>query len=244
MSRRQKVLPSLKELKEDMQGMTFREKADHLWTYYKEWLIVVVLVALSVSVTVTSIQNLSKNIVCSSTFANISMTAEGMRYLKEGFPEHLGVDNVKDVVEINYTNFQSLTDPTSGENNYNAAMILINMVAAGRMDYALLDKLALEFYITQEVFLDLREFFSEAQIQELAEKDMLVYFQPGDFDADGNIIPESLNEEERYPVAVKLKDTPFGQDAMYGKDVYFCVGGREPRLDAVHKLWDYLLAWE
>ena len=244
MSKRQRVIPSFKELKEDMQGMTFREKADHLWTYYKEWLIVVLLAVIAVCITVSSIRNLSKNIVCSGTYANISMTAEGMRYMKEGFAEHLGVDNVNDVVEINYTNFQSLTDPTSGENNYNAAMILINMVAAGRMDYALLDKLALEFYITQEVFLDLREFFTEAQIQELADKDMLVYFQPGDFDAQGNIIPESLVEEERYPVAVKLKDTAFCQDAMYGKDVYFCVGGREPKLDAVHQLWDYLLAWE
>ncbi len=243
MSKRERVVPSLKELKEDMQGMTFKEKADHLWTYYKEWLIVLVIGVLMICVTVSSIQNLSKNIVCSATYANITMTPGGMRYMTEEFAKDLGVDNVNDVVEVNYTNFQSLVDPTSSENNYNAAQLLVNMVAAGRMDYTLMDKLAMEFYITQEVFLDLREFFTEAEIQELSEKDMLVWFQPGDLDEEGNIIPESLKEEERYPIAVKMKDTPFVQKAMGGKDTYFAVGGREPKLDMVRKAWERMLSY-
>ena len=244
MSKRDRVIPSLKELKADMQGMTFAQKADHLWTYYKEWLLVLLLVVVAISVAVTSIQNLSKNIVCSATYANISITPAGMRYMTESFAEELGVDNVHDVVEVNYTNFQSLVDPTSSENNYNAAQLLVNMVAAGRMDYALMDKLAMEFYITQEVFLDLREFFTEAEIRELDEQKLLIWFQPGDLDEEGNIIPESLIEEERYPVAVRVQNTPLCQKEMYGKDVYFAVGGREPKLDMVRKAWERINTYQ
>lgn len=244
MSKRDRVIPSLKELKADMQGMTFKEKADHLWTYYKEWLLVLLLVVVAISVAVTSIQNLSKNIVCSATYANISITPAGMRYMTESFAEELGVDNVHDVVEVNYTNFQSLVDPTSSENNYNAAQLLVNMVAAGRMDYALMDKLAMEFYITQEVFLDLREFFTEAEIRELDEQKLLIWFQPGDLDEEGNIIPESLIEEERYPVAVRVQNTSLCQKEMYGKDVYFAVGGREPKLDMVRKAWERINTYQ
>ena len=34
MSRRERVLPSIQELKEDMKDISFREKVDHLWSYY------------------------------------------------------------------------------------------------------------------------------------------------------------------------------------------------------------------
>lgn len=244
MSQRKRIVPTFKELKEDLKGMTFREKADHLWTYYKEVLLVVLIMVLLGFATVSSIQNLSKNVVSTGVYANISMTPAGMRYMKEGFAEELGVDNVNDVVEVNYTNFSSLSDPTSSEDNYNATQLLVGLVAAGRMDYALLDDLALEFYITQEVFLDLREFFTQEQLQELEEKNMLVYLQPGELDEDGNLIEGTLVEEERYPIAVKLKDTAFCQDAMYGKDVYFCVGGRNPNLENTMKLWNYMLNWK
>lgn len=244
MSQRKKIIPTLKELKEDLKGMTFAEKVDHLWTYYKEVLLVIGLVALLVFATVSSIQNLSKNIVSTGVYANITMTPAGMRYMKDGFAEHLGVDNIDDVVEVNYTNFSSLVDPGSSENNYTAAQVLVSLVTAGRMDYALLDKLALEFYITQEVFLDLREFFTPEQLQELEDKDMLVYLQPGELDENGKTIEDSLIEEERYPIAVKLKDTQFCKDAMYGKDVYFCVGGHDPNLENTRKLWDYMMNWK
>ena len=244
MSKRERVIPSLKELKADMQGMTFAQKADHLWTYYKEWLIVLLLIVVLISVTVTSIQNLSKNIVCSATYANISITPGGMRHMSEEFAKDLGVDNVKDVVEVNYTNFQSLVDPTSSEDHYNAAMLMVNMVAAGRMDYALMDKLAMEFYITQDIFLDLREFFTEEEIRQLDENRLLIWYQPGELDAEGNIIPESLIEEERYPVAVRVQNTPFCQKEMYGADVYFAVGGREPKLDMVRKAWERMNTYQ
>ena len=240
MSKRERVVPSLKELKEDMQGMTLAEKADHLWTYYKEWLLVLALVVVMISVAVASYQSLSKNIVCSATYANITITPAGMRHMQDGLAKQLEVDNVNDVVEINYTNFASLVDPTSSEDNYNAAMLLINMVAAGRMDYALLDKLAMEFYITQEVFLDLREFFTAEEISSLDEQGLLIWFQPGDFDAEGNLIIDSLKEEERYPVAVKIQDSALCQKEMYGKEVYFAVGGREPNLDAVRTVWEMI----
>ena len=239
MSKRKHILPSLKELAADLKDMTFPEKLDHLWTYYKEYLAIALMLVLCVIAAVTAYQNATKNIVCTSVYANVTMTPTGMYHLKDGFAKELGVDQKRDVVEVTTVNFSSLADPTSDQNNYDTAQLLSALVTAGRMDYALLDKMAMEFYIHQEVFLDLREFFTPEELAELKEKDMLVYYQAKYEDNEGNIL-EDLTEEP-YPICVKLQSTPFCQTQMHGRDVYFAIGGNNPKLDMGAKVWDRIV---
>ena len=243
MSTRKKVIPTFKELREDLKTMTFREKVDHLWTYYKEWLIVVFLVAVALGSAITGYINNSKEVLVSGMLANVSISAEGKDYLENGYFQKVGGTSGQ-VVELFTTNFQSMADPTSSEDNYMAAQGMIGRVSAGLLDYALLDDLALEFYITQSMFLDLTEFFTPEELAELAEKDMLIYALEGDMDGEGKYIEGSANIEDRFPVAVKLKDTAFAQDALYGKDIYFIVGGNQPDLEAVRTMWEHMMTWE
>lgn len=242
MKKRERILPNLKELREDMQGMTFPEKIDHLWTYYKEYLALLLVLVMCCVAMVAAYKNATKNIVCTSVCANVTMTPTGMYYLKDGFAKELGVDQVNDVVEVTAVNFSSLADPTSDQNNYDTAQLLSALVAGGRMDYALLDKMAMEFYIHQEVFLDLSEFFTPEQLAELKEKDMLVYYQVQYEDEKGNLIPDL--SEEPYPICVKIQSTPFCQMEMHGRDVYFAIGGNNPKLDMVAMVWDKIVNYK
>ena len=239
MSKRDRIIPNLKELWEDMKGMTFREKLDHLWTYYKEYLAMAAVLCLCVVACVAAYQNATKNIVCTSVYANVTMTPTGMYHLKDGFAKELGVDQKNDVVEVTTVNFSSLADPTSSENNYETAQLLTALVTAGRMDYALMDKMAMEFYIYQDVFLDLSEFFTAEELAELREQDMLVYYQAKYEDNYGNILDDLT--EEPFPIAVKIQSTPFCQAEMHGKEVYFAIGGNNPKLDKVRMVWDKLV---
>lgn len=243
MSTRKRVTPTFKELREDLKTMTFREKVDHLWTYYKAWLIGVFLVAVVLSATISGIINNSKEVLVSGMLANVSISAEGKAYLEEDYFQKVG-GTAGQTVELFTTNFESMADPTSSEDNYMAAQGMIGRVSAGLLDYALLDELALEFYITQAMFLDLTDFFTADELAQLAQKDMLIYALEGDMDGEGKYIEGSADTEDRFPVAVKLKDTPFAQEALYGKDIYFIVGGNDPDLEAVRTVWEHILAWE
>lgn len=243
MSNRKHVMPSFKELMEDLKPMTFREKVDHLWTYYKEYLFLVALgVALAVGL-VTMVINKNQEILVMGVLANASISREGKAYLESDYFEKVGGQKGQQVV-LYTTNFKSMEDPTSAEDNYNAAQMLTGQVSAGNLEYAIVDELAMSFYVTQAVFLDLRELFTADELAKLAEQDLLVYATEGDVDENGDLIPGTGDIEGRYPVGLKLKDTAFGQEALYGKVNYFVVGGNNPDKEQVRGIWEHILDWE
>ena len=243
MSKRKNVMPTFRELMEDMKPMTFGEKVDHLWTYYKEYLFLVVLgVAMAVGL-VTMIMNQNKDVLVMGIIANSSISVEGKDYLETGYFEKIGGRKGQQVV-LYTTNFQSMEDPTSAEDNYNAAQMLTGQVSAGQLEYAIVDELAMSFYVTQAVFLDLRELFTADELEELARQDMLMYATEGDVDENGDLIPGTGDIEGRYPVGLKLQNTAFGQEALYGKTNYFVVGGNNPDKEQVRGIWAHILNWE
>lgn len=246
MSRRERVLPSIKELKADMAGMTFREKVDHLWSYYGFYAVAVLgLVVLVSGLLITMVQNKQKEILVGGIFVNVSMSQKGYNYLSEDYFAYLGGEEGKQIVEISTTDFSSLEDPTSSEDNYNASTLLVNLAAANRLDYAIVDAFALKHYLgwEQGLFMDLRECFSEEQIAEFQEKDMLWYvlrtedeqeFEQGDFSAD---------DPRLVPVALKMDKTKFGQEMMGSKEAFFVIVALNKGPEASVAVWEYIENW-
>ena len=225
-----KELKGWRKLAADMKPMTFQQKVDHLWTYYKEWLLIAFLVVVSVCAVVTSIQNTSKEVVLSGMLVNISITQQGHDYLGVDYLEMMGGDPNKQKVELDYTNFESLADPTNAEDNYTKSMLLMARVTGGMLDYAILDKLGLEFYLTQDVFRDLREFFTPEELAEL--EPYLIYAQ-----VEG--------EPDRWPMAVDITHLPFVQDTMEQEEkVFFTLSGNVRSEEACRSIWEYINAWE
>lgn len=244
MSKRKKVLPTFSELKADLKPMTFKEKVDHLWTYYKGYVLGALVVAILITMVVTAYTNASKKIRVSGMLANVAMTQEGYDYLTKDYHKKLGLVKTWEVVELQSADFSSLADPTSGEDNYYASQKLILQVASGDMDYAIIDKLALDFYVHQDVFSDLRDVFPEEMMAEFAEKDMLFYMLsvPDDTDLDSlEIDPETA---DRIPVAIKMKGLPFAEESMHGGEYYFCATSHEPDAKVIIAVWEYILDWE
>jgi len=225
-----RVTPTFRELLEDLKPMTFGQKVDHLWTYYKEYLIIVVAVALVVGVTLTSLINGSKEVLLRGMMVNISITQQGYQYLSDDYFEKVGGVEGKQMVEMDYANFKDLADPTNSENNYFAALKLISRVSGGLLDYALVDQLAFEFYITQEVYGDLRTLFSQDELDDLGDRVIYAMQEDG---------------TERCPVGIDITDLPFVQDtAGENKRVLFVLSGNHPNLEACREIWDHILAWE
>lgn len=228
---RKKVTPTFQELKADLKTMTFPQKLDHLWTYYKYHLLIALVVVIFLSAIVTGMVNASKDVLVSGMLVNVSMDQKGFYYLSEGYAEVLEAKDDQ-VVELTSTNFEDLETSDDVELNYNAAQVLIARVSGALLDYAIIDQMSFEFYLTQDVYLDLRQLFSQEELQQLADADMLAYAQ----------IAET---GERWPVALKISSWPFIADNVGTKgEIYFVVGGNTPDLDMVRGILAHMRAWE
>lgn len=242
MSKRKKIIPSFKELKEDMKDMSFKEKADHIWTYYKGYLLGVLFVGLVVAIVITGIVNSNRQVEVCGILVNGRIDQKGYNYLTKAYAEALGKPEY--AVELQASDFQSMEDPTSSEDNMTAAQKLILLVASGEMDYAIVDQFALNFYLHQDVFSNLDDVFPAEMLEELAEKDMLMYYKTVDEDASLVDMENDSDPTGRIPIAIKMQDLPFVQDTMYGGEYYFCATSHEPDTDAIIAVWNYILAWE
>ncbi|MBO5317270.1 MAG: hypothetical protein J6A74_02375, partial [Oscillospiraceae bacterium] len=154
------VIPTFRELLEDMKPMSFGQKVDHLWTYYKEYLLIAALIVVLVVMTVTSFLNSTKEVLLRGMMVNITITQEGYNYLTEDYFEKIGGEEGTQLVEMDYANFADLADPTNGEDNYSASLKLMARVSGGLLDYALVDQMAFEFYLTQGVYGKLSTLFT------------------------------------------------------------------------------------
>lgn len=224
-----KLGEEFRKLKEEMAPMTFPEKADHIWTYYKEYIIVGAILLLILIIVLSLAFGKRKEVMVSGVVTNISVRQEGMDYLKDGFFATLGGDEEDQEAQLLYLYFKDVADPSSLDTSYNQMMQPIAMVSAGELDYFIMDQMALEFYMYEAVFLDLREFFDEEELENWAP--YLVYPEDG---VDGGL-----------PIAVDITHFPFVQNMVTSKEdkVYFALSGNSQRPEVCREFWNYLMSW-
>lgn len=221
-------LKGLRKLREDLRPMTFAQKVDHIWTYYKEIMLIALVVILLLIGTVSSILNLGRVTYLSGVLCNVGISQEGHNYLVERIAEEYQVTD-----DIFLSNIQYEVPVVVGQvdHSYEVAMGMVAQVESKTLDYVILDQVGLDFFAGQEMFLDLREFFTEEELAQWEKKLIYVEFEdhPG----------------IREPLALDITDLPFVKDCIRceGK-VYLALAGNLPRPEATRQFWDDLLAWE
>ena len=212
-----------------LKPMTFQQRVDYIWTYYKEHMLLAVVALIILIGIIASICNAQIEIIFSGTIANLDLTEAGASYLREDLFEHFAGKNGQEV-RLSASYFDPIfSSVDSFDYNYNAAMGTVAMVGAKSLDYIIMDEVALKFYLSQDIFMDLRDFFTEEELTGL--KDRLVYFE--------------LDDGSRYPVAVHMEDTAYARDCIDVKDaVFFSLIANAPHMDVCRDFWEYLNAWE
>lgn len=219
----------VKKLLADLKPMTWKQRLDHIWTYYKEYMWLAGVGLLVVCAIISSAINANKDVLVSGIMVNISIEQEGYDYLQSDYLRDLGGKG-NQVVELEYTNFSSLEDPTSTEDNYAAFMLVIGRVSGGYLDYMILDQFGMEYYIPQDVYLDLREFFTEEELKEMGSK--VIYAR-------------EEGQTESYPVAIDITDVPFiAENVGTEEKTYFALSGSTKRPEMCRDVWNRIHAWK
>lgn len=222
----------LKKLKVDLKGMTWQQKLDHIWTYYKEVILITVISLIVIIGVGSSMLAPKKELLMGGMCVNTYISAEGESYLLEEYFDRLQGDPKKQEVQLY---FRSFGDFSASTQDYEAFQSIMAMMSAAKIDYLLMDEDSMGPLINSESLLDLREVFTEEELKAFGTKVRYAQYT----DNDGNPLGEM------FPVALEITDIPFVQDCRsYNQKIFLGFAVSAPNKDSLHDFWEYLLAWE
>lgn len=220
-----------KKLRSDLSKMTWKERFVHLWTYYKVWLLVGLLVVMGLSLITTIIVNKNTTTLASGMLVNIELSEEGNRYLKDDLYEELKKGGWEKV-QLNQATLGDLSKAEYAETNYYTIISLSGLAVTGELDYVIMDKRGMEALVAQEMFIDLRDVLTEQELEELGTK-----------------VLHTRQEIalENMPTVVNITDIPFVQQNITLEEdavVYigFVKGSKRP--DNYRLIWERVNNWE
>ena len=112
-----KIYQSIMRLKKDLAPMTWGQRIEHIWSNYKEIILIVIVVSFTlVSLAANMLANRQK-LLLGGLAANVQLSEEGTAYIKTGYFEKLGGDERLEKVEIVNTSFGPITQQENFEAN-------------------------------------------------------------------------------------------------------------------------------
>ncbi|WP_026511910.1 MULTISPECIES: hypothetical protein [unclassified Butyrivibrio] len=201
-----------------LKGMGFKAHWDYFWDYYKIHVIVGV-IALATIISLVHDITSQKPYALSATFVNTA-SMEEPDTLIAGFAEYEGIDTTKFNISIDASSTIDMQNP----DQYTIANSerIYAMIAAKDLDLIMADETIFDNYSKNEMFVDLREYFTESELNALG--DLVFYVDPAQYHSNqpyselenDALNPESSKKEdlpvsdpsELIPVGIILKDNP------------------------------------
>lgn len=203
------ITGGFQKLKQDLAGMTFKEKCEHLWTYYRSWVIVAAAIVMLISIFVSSFINLTTTTLVTGASLNVTFQDDAKTYMSEGLKPLLetGIGREAAHFEIAYS-----TD--SMEETYYLQQNMFALIAGHDLDYVILDKTGMNLLMPNDPFMDLREAFTEEELAAMSVHNV------------------QLEDQEPIPALIDISDWPIVKNSG-DKKFYFAIIGNTQRLDAV-----------
>lgn len=216
------------QLKVDLKTMTFKEKVEHIWTNFKEWILIFAGVfALLIGYIVTLLTN--QQPILSGYLLNIELSEAGHSYITEDYFSSIG-GTKKQTIELQSGAYVENAKGQMVETNYVVMNQLASIISAESMDFLLSNKYGMELAISMEVYMDLSNFLTEEELVQW--KDKLIYAQ-----AEGT--------DYAYPVAIDISETAFAKEHIKTKaPVYIGFIGNTPHRENCRSFWEFLLGYE
>lgn len=148
-----------------LKGMGFKAHWDYFWDYYKIHVFVGIFAIVMLVMLIHDIAD-NKPYALDAIFVNAN-SMFGAEALETGFAEYENIDTNESLVFID-TNTSLSSGSTSMD--YSTMEKIYAMIAAKELDTFLANAEVFEGYATNEMFLDLREYFSEEELTELGDK--------------------------------------------------------------------------
>ena len=214
------------KLKEDLSTMTFKEKVDHIWTYYNSYMLTALCVLMVVGGLMYGLLAPKPTIHIGGVQCNMELSLEGYDYLTSDFQQNVlgekkGKSNLNTFWFYGEYTVDALTDTYKAQNSVTA------YIENQQLDYMLVDLYSFKYFAGDRIFLDLRELFSAEELAQLDAQGMILY-------------EEVEGSEEKVPRGINIVDTPFIQENSDAAECYLLFIRNTPRKENCLKLWEHI----
>ena len=216
------------QLKIDMKPMTFAQKVDHIWSNFKEYIIVFTLVAVAIiGYAVTLLTAKDAALTCYTV--NVELSEQGNTYICEDFLSTIG-NPEKEKIMVVYREYVENPSSMQIEDNSTVMTQIAAMVDAEALDVVISDKIGMEVCLSLGIYLELTEILTEEELAGMEGK--IIYGIPEDSDV-------------AYPFALDITDTDFAKDYVKAKDkVFIGFMGNTTHLENCRSLWELIKNYE
>ncbi len=216
----------------DMASMTWTQRVDHIWSYYKESIVIVIALVLIAIYLFASIWKDQKELLLGGLAVNVTFSEEAQSYLQDGYTKTQEKENAEALLQM--IHIAGFSEVQSSEQTYYMLTKTIAMLTNQEIDYFILDQTALELYLAQDAFLDLSDVFPEEELDAFGEN----VIQLTKVDEDNKTVVEA------YPVALRITEIPFVREmGETTGDVYIAFAVNAPHSERLHGFWAYLNMW-
>lgn len=224
------IIHTFKQLKADLSSMSHQERREHIWYHFK-WHIVAALVGvIALTSLFLSILSGSKQDILGGGFINVTVSETGLEYLTS---EYLQLNDCKESKYEVFIYDSGLVGLTAEElqQNANFTISFITLIGAQELDFLIMDQTSMDYYIQQDLYLDLQNVFSAEDLQQLSP--YLVY--------------KSTEEEGvsfTYPVGICIDNFSFTTKCIQAEQpVYLLFTKNSTRTDKLDDFYNYLCSW-
>lgn len=214
------------KLKEDLKPMTFKEKLDHIWTYYKYHMLVAFCVLFIVGGALYSFLMPRENILIAGVQCNVRMTDQGYDYLTKDFQKNV-LGGAEGKTPLHSLEFYGEGTVEAVEQTTKAYYSVTAYVEAKQLDYMLLDMYSFRYFGSDRLYMDLRDILSREELDALVEQDLILF-------------EESEETGEVTPRAINIAHLPFCQEELNTQECYLVFVRNTPRLETCQRLWEYI----
>lgn len=214
------------KLKKDMETMTFKEKLDHIWTYYKYHMLVIFCVTFIVGGSLYSFFMPREIIAVAGVQCNVKMTTEGYDYLTKDFHKEI-LNNAEGNAKLHSFEFYGEGTVDAVEHTTQAYYSVTAYVENKELDYMLMDLYSLRYFGSDRLYMDLRDILSAEELAELDEQGVILYEES---EEDGQVVPRAIN----------IAGMEFCKKELNTEECYLAFVRNTPRKETCKQLWDYI----
>lgn len=164
---------------------------------------------------------------------NAELSEQGVAWLKEELSPLMGTGN-PEAVAFTMVDMASFSDPDAINENYYLMQNILDLCRSDSLDYFILDKTAMENLIPQNIFLDLRSFLTQEELQQWEAELIWAVEAPKD--------GAEPDMEARRPVVIKLTGVPFFTENS-PNELYLAISSRTTHLTQCRTMWDHVMQW-
>ena len=221
------IKQSLQKFIMTLKPMTGKERVEHIWYHYKAHILFGLAILIFLIGLISPLLMKRYEILSSGVCINTDMTQMGVRYLTDDLVIQLNGDPQEQKAELNMSYFEDMNTTQQLDRNYSRAMAIMAQIDQNQLDYMIMDRTALDYYATQDIFEDLTKLLP----QDILDQGTLIYGR-------------AENETEEHPIAMVITDWSFVQNCVeHDKGVYIAFPGNTDREFTPEKIVEYLMNW-